>query len=290
MIKGSIVALVTPFTKDNKVNYSKLFELVDYQINNGSDGILLFGTTGEGSTLTKNEKVEIAKRSIEYVKNRIPLILNAGSNSTQEAIELVEELSSLHPYALLVINPYYNKGNDEGIFKHYQELNKVSEVPIIIYNVPSRTGKDLSISLIKRIMTLDKIIGIKEASSDINKLIELSKIQNERFYWYSGNDYRVIEDIKLGSKGLIGVMTNSHPKLIKEMIDCTFIEDYEKAYDIFFKLENYIKSLSLEVNPIPIKEALNILGHDVGNFRLPLYNLENEKREILIDALKEIEE
>ena len=289
MIKGSIVALITPFTKDNKINYSKLFELIDYQIESGSDGILLFGTTGEGTTLTKQEKYEMAQRALEYVDNRIPIILNAGTNSTSETIELVKTLSSLKPYALLIISPYYNKGNEEGIFRHFQEVNKVSSVPIIIYNVPSRTNVDMSIRLIKRISSLDKVIGIKEASNDVNKLIELSKLQNEKFYWYSGNDYRVIEDIRLGCKGLIGVITNSHPQEIKRMISYTFSEDYFKAYDIFFNLESYLKSLLLDVNPIPIKEALNILGFDVGGFRLPLFNMEKEKLEILKESIKEIE-
>ena len=290
MIKGSVVALVTPFDKFNQVDYKKLKELLKFHIEQGTDAILLFGTTGEGSTLSIKEKIKIAKVSIKYVGNKIPIILNVGTNSTSVTLMNIKLFNKLHPSAYLVITPYYNKGNDEGIFLHYQYINKASKIPIIIYNVPSRTGVDLSIELIEKISKLSNVIGIKETSTDIEKLIQLSKIQNENFYWISGNDSRLIEDYKMGAKGLIGVVTNTHPKAIKEIIVHLSNNNFIEAEYKMCRISKYIKSLSIDVNPIPIKEAMNILGYNVGGYRLPLYFLSPEKRKALAKCIEVMNE
>ena len=172
MIKGSIVALVTPFCADGKVNYLKLKELLQFHIDNNTDGVLLFGTTGEGSTLSIKEKIKIAKYSIKYVKKKMFIILNAGTNSTKETIKNVTILSKLKPDAFLIITPYYNKGNEEGIYNHFKLIQYNSKIPIILYNVPTRTTIDMSVSLIKRLSLLPNICGIKEASTNKEKLIE----------------------------------------------------------------------------------------------------------------------
>jgi 4-hydroxy-tetrahydrodipicolinate synthase len=288
MIKGSIVALVTPFTKKGKVNYRKLKELLNFHLLNKTDGILLFGTTGEGSTLSFKEKVKIGKVSIKFIKNKIPVILNASSNSTYEAMRLTRRLSRIHPDALLHITPYYNKSNEEGIFTHFKMVSEISKVPIIIYNVPSRTNYDIPIKLIKRLKQIPNIVGIKEASKNEEKLIELNTLQDENFSWLSGNDDRMIEDIKMGARGLIGVVNNSHPKLVKEIVFETILGNYKISEYKYSKLKKYIDSLSLEVNPIPIKCALNYLNFNVGNFRLPLYEMSKFNKAILIDCLEDI--
>ena len=288
MIKGSVVALVTPFNKKGKVNYRKLKELLGFHLANKTDGILLFGTTGEGSTLSFKEKVKIGKVSSRFIKNRVPIILNASSNSTYEAMRLTRRLSRLNIDALLHITPYYNKSNEEGVYTHFKMVSEISRVPIILYNVPSRTNYDIPISLIKRLKEIPNIVGIKEASRNEEKLLELNILQDKNFSWFSGNDDRMIEDIKMGAKGLIGVVNNSHPKLVKEIVFEAILGNYKISEYKYSKLKKYIEVLSLEVNPIPIKCALNYLNFDVGNFRLPLYKMSEQNKKILINVLEEI--
>lgn len=288
MIKGSVVALVTPFNKKGKVNYRKLKELLSFHLANKTDGILLFGTTGEGSTLSFKEKVKIGKVSSRFIKNRVPIILNASSNSTYEAMRLTRRLSRLNIDALLHITPYYNKSNEEGVYTHFKMVSEISRVPIILYNVPSRTNYDIPISLIKRLKEIPNIVGIKEASRNEDKLLELNILQDKNFSWFSGNDDRMIEDIKMGAKGLIGVVNNSHPKLVKEIVFEAILGNYKISEYKYSKLKKYIEALSLEVNPIPIKCALNYLNFDVGNFRLPLYKMSEQNKKILINVLEEI--
>ena len=288
MIKGSVVALVTPFNKKGKVNSRKLKELLSFHLANKTDGILLFGTTGEGSTLSFKEKVKIGKVSARFIKNRVPIILNASSNSTYEAMRLTRRLSRLNIDALLHITPYYNKSNEEGVYTHFKMISEISRVPIILYNVPSRTNYDIPISLIKRLKEIPNIVGIKEASRNEEKLLELNILQDKNFSWFSGNDDRMIEDIKMGAKGLIGVVNNSHPKLVKEIVFEAILGNYKISEYKYSKLKKYIEALSLEVNPIPIKCALNYLNFDVGNFRLPLYKMSEQNKKILINVLEEI--
>ena len=288
MIKGSVVALVTPLNKKGKVNYRKLKELLSFHLANKTDGILLFGTTGEGSTLSFKEKVKIGKVSSRFIKNRVPIILNASSNSTYEAMRLTRRLSRLNIDALLHITPYYNKSNEEGVYTHFKMVSEISRVPIILYNVPSRTNYDIPISLIKRLKEIPNIVGIKEASRNEDKLLELNILQDKNFSWFSGNDDRMKEDIKMGAKGLIGVVNNSHPKLVKEIVFEAILGNYKISEYKYSKLKKYIEALSLEVNPIPIKCALNYLNFDVGNFRLPLYKMSEQNKKILINVLEEI--
>lgn len=288
MIKGSIVALVTPFCADGKVNYLKLKELLQFHIDNNTDGVLLFGTTGEGSTLSIKEKIKIAKYSIKYVKKKMFIILNAGTNSTKETIKNVTILSKLKPDAFLIITPYYNKGNEEGIYNHFKLIQYNSKIPIILYNVPTRTTIDMSVSLIKRLSLLPNICGIKEASTNKEKLIELAKIQNDEFYWYSGNDNRMIEDIQIGAKGLIGVATNSHPSIVNKVIKLALENKSEEALLEYSRIKKYIDVLNLDVNPIMIKESMNVLNFNVGDFRLPLYKTSKDNKLKLIKAIREM--
>lgn len=288
MIKGSVVALVTPFLESKKINYKKLKELIDFHLNNNTDGILLFGTTGEGSTLSLTEKYYISRYVIDYVDNRIPIILNVGSNSTSEVLKNIKKLEKLKPDAFLLITPYYNKTNEEGMYYHFKTAHDSTNISIIIYNVPSRTNIDMSISLIQRLSKLDRIIGIKEATKDINKLKELTNLQNDNFYWYSGNDERVIEDIKLGAKGLIGVCSNTHPKIVKKIIDLALNKKYDDSQRLFYKIKEYINVLNIDINPIPIKEAMNELKFNVGKYRLPLFETSLDNKNKIQKIIKEI--
>lgn len=285
MIRGSIVALVTPFNSKGKVNFKKLYELLDFHMLNKTDGILLFGTTGEGATLSLKEKLKIGRKAIRYVKNKIFIILNAGTNNTKETIKQCRILSKLKPYALLVITPYYNKTNERGIYLHYKLAAEASSVPIIIYNVPSRTGYDMPVKLIDKISKMKKIIGIKEASIDRDKYSYLNSIQNDNFSWYSGSDERIIEEMKFGCRGLIGVVTNTHPKLIKEIITLCLSNEFELAEYQYSKIKQYIGTLTLETNPIPIKEAMNIFDWSVGGYRLPLAEISEENKEKLLKTI-----
>lgn len=288
MLKGSIVALVTPFNKDNSINFLKLKELLLFHIENNTDGILLFGTTGEGSTLTLKEKIRIAKYASNIIKGRVPVILNIGSNCTSETLRNTRIFSKFKPDYFLVITPYYNKGNEEGIYRHYKSISEISRIPIIVYNVPSRTNYDISLKLIKRLRRLPNIVGIKEASNDENKIKELSKIVDDNFSFFIGNDNKLLEFMKFNASGLIGVVNNTHPKQIKEIIDLCFNKQFDKAYEKYILVEDYIHALSFEVNPIPIKEAMNMLSFNVGGFRLPLYFLEKEKRLMLLKVIEEM--
>ncbi len=288
MIKGSVVALVTPFLESKKINYKKLKELIDFHLNNNTDGILLFGTTGEGSTLSLTEKYYISRYVINYVDNRIPIILNVGSNSTSEVLKNIKKLEKLKPDAFLLITPYYNKSNEEGMYYHFKTAHDSTNISIIIYNVPSRTNIDMSISLIQRLSKLDRIIGIKEATKDVNKLKELSILQNDNFYWYSGNDERVVEDIKLGARGLIGVCSNTHPKIIKKIIDLALNKKYDDSQRLFYKIKEYINVLNIDINPIPIKEAMNELKFNVGKYRLPLFETSLDNKNKIKKIIKEI--
>ena len=187
-----------------------------------------------------------------------------------------------------MITPYYNKGNEEGIYRHYKSISEISRIPIIVYNVPSRTNYDISLKLIKRLRRLPNIVGIKEASNDENKIKELSKIVEENFSFFIGNDNKLLEFMKFNASGLIGVVNNTYPKQIKEIIDLCFNKQFDKAYEKYILLEDYIHALSFEVNPIPIKEAMNMLSFNVGGFRLPLYFLEKEKRLMLLKVIEEM--
>ena len=288
MIKGSVVALITPFLNNGKINYKKVKELLDFQLNNNTDGILLFGTTGEGSTLSLKEKYYLSKLAIRHVKNKVKIILNVGTNSTSETLRNIKKLEKLNPDAFLVITPYYNKTNEEGMYHHFKTIHDYTRIPLIIYNVPSRTNVDMSLSLIKRLSKLERVVGIKEASKDVIKLKELSTIQNDAFYWYSGNDERMIEDIKLGAKGLIGVCTNTHPGIVKKIINFSLNDNDEESEKIFLKIKEYVNVLSLDINPIPIKEAMNILKFDVGKYRLPLFETSDKNKMKIKKILGEI--
>ena len=279
---GSGVALVTPFYNNNRINYPKLYEMIDFHIANGTDYLVICGTTGESATLSYNEKCELIKNSISYAKGKIPIVCGTGTNDTATSIKLSQFANMEGTDGVLVVSPYYNKGNEEGIYLHYKKIaDEIYPTPVILYNVPSRTGIDLSVNLILRLAKIENIIAIKEASPSLEKAIKLMNAIKFDFSLICGNDTLTIPFLSIGGIGTIFVFANLMPNIMHEI--CL------GERDLFFKYYDLIEALSLDVNPIMIKTAMNYMGMNVGNLRLPLYNAEEEKNNKLykiIDRIK----
>lgn len=281
LFKGSGVALITPFDKYNKVNYEKLDELIDFHLKNNTDAIIVCGTTGESSTLSNEEKKDVIKYVVEKVNKKIPVIAGTGSNNTKIAIEMSKYSQSIGADGLLIVTPYYNKCTQEGLFLHYKEIANNTSLPIILYNVPSRTGVNISVDTIIKLSKIDNIVGIKEASSNISQVSAILAKTNKDFCVYSGNDDQVLPLLSLGSVGVISVLANIFPKEVHDLCYNFFDGNLEESRKIQFKYLDLINSLFLQVNPIPIKEAMNFLKYDVGNCRLPLCDMDNSQKNIL---------
>ena len=279
-LKGSGVALITPFNDDNTINYNKVNELIEYHIENNTDFIVVCGTTGESATLSLEEKKKLIKFVVEKVNKRIPVIAGTGSNNTISTIELSKYCKEIGIDGLLIVTPYYNKGNEEGIFKHYENISSsVFPIPIILYNVPSRTGVNLSNSQILALAKIPNIIGIKEADTDISKVESLLftlKRSNSNFKVFSGNDNLTLPILNLGGSGVISVCANIIPNEMH--IICL---NYD--LNLFYKYYNLMNILFYDTNPIMIKAAMNLLNLNVGSTRLPLYST----TEINLKLLKE---
>lgn len=289
MFKGSGVALVTPFNEDLSVNYKRIEELVDYHCENNTDALIILGTTGEASTLTKEEKEEIVKVVIEKNKKRLPVIVGAGSNDTMTAIELSKRYEELGADGLLLVTPYYNKGNEDGIYKHYISIADFVNIPIILYNIPGRTGVNLSINLLKRLSKHKNIIGLKEASGDISYATEVAREVPE-LMMYSGNDDITVPLLSIGAVGTISVLANIEPGISHNMVETYLNGDVVESRRLQLKYNGLVKALFIEVNPVPIKKAMNMLGKIVGNCRLPLGDLSEGSVKILEQELKSVGE
>lgn len=268
-LKGSGVALITPFNEDNSINFDKVEELVMYHIKNNTDFIVVCGTTGESATLSNDEKKELIKFVVEKVNKKVPVIAGTGTNNTTSSIELSIYAKEIGADGILVVTPYYNKGNDSGIYMHYEKIaNSVFPLPVILYNVPSRTGVNLSNDLILSLAKIENIIGIKEADTNISKISSLLfaiKRSNLDFKVFSGNDNLTLPILSLGGSGVISVCANIIPN---EMHNICLNNDLQ----MFSKYYNLMNVLFYDTNPIMIKEAMNILNFNVGNTRLPLYS------------------
>lgn len=288
IFRGSGVALITPFTNDDRVDFEKLGKLLDYHLENSTDAIIINGTTGESATLTDEEKVEIIKFTVDRVNKRVPVIAGTGSNNTKHAIEMSKKADELGVDGLLVVTPYYNKGNENGIYEHYRLIAEAVNCPIILYTVPSRTGVNLSINLLKRLSQIDNIVAIKEASGNISYAGEIAR-EIPELDIYSGNDDMTIPLMSLGAIGVISVSANIIPKIVHNMC-MEFLEwDIERARTLQLEYNSLVDSLFIEVNPVPIKEAMNYLGYEVGKCRLPLGEMMEENREKLYQTIKNYE-
>lgn len=266
---GACTALVTPFL-DDKVNYPMLEQLLRRQIDAGIKAVVLCGTTGESATLSDTEKLEIFRRGKEFVGDRCRIIAGTGSNSTEHAVALSQAAQQVGADGLLVVSPYYNKATPEGLFVHYLSIAHAVRVPVIIYNVPSRTGMDIPISVYKRLAQVPNIIGVKEASMSISKIARVIQETGADFAVWSGNDDMTVPVISLGGQGVISVISNLYPEKVAAMTDAALDGDFDTAAALQTEMLELCDLMFSEVNPIPVKAALKCMGYDCGGCRLPL--------------------
>ncbi|MCR4841890.1 MAG: 4-hydroxy-tetrahydrodipicolinate synthase [Eubacterium sp.] len=287
IFKGSGVAIVTPFDKDDNVDFDELQRLIDWHCDNGTDAIVIVGTTGEGSTLTMEEHAECIRQAVAMAKKRVPVIAGTGSNCTADAVVLSKEADSFGADAVLVVTPYYNKATQKGLKVHYTEVAKSINVPVIVYNVPSRTGckvnADTAAELIKEV---DNIVGMKDATGDITYAADLMHYTNGDCELYSGNDDMVVPMLSIGGIGVISVLANVAPRQTHEMVASFLNGDVKKASEIQLKAMPLIHALFSEVNPIPVKHAVNAMGFNAGHLRAPLTEIEEANGRKLIEEMK----
>ena len=279
VFKGSGVALVTPMKENGDVNFKELEKLIDFHLKNKTDAIIVFGTTGEGATLTDDEKKEIIKVTLNKVKGKIPVIAGTGSNNTRRAIELSKMAQNLGCSAVLVVTPFYNKTSQEGLYNHYKIISESLDLPIILYNVPSRTGMTISPETYLKLSKIKNIVATKEASGDISHIAKVISLCGDDLMVYSGNDDQTLPILALGGIGVISVFANIFPKEMHDINNLFFENNLDSSKELFFKYLEVMNMLFCDVNPIPVKKALNILGFNCGKCRLPLFELSNENRE-----------
>ena len=277
LFTGACTALVTPFA-DGQINYPMLEKLLTRQIDAGIKAIVLAGTTGEASTLTDNEKVELFHRAKKFVSNDCMIIAGSGSNSTAQAIDRSIKAERAGADALLIVSPYYNKATSDGLIAHYTAIAEVVSIPMILYNVPSRTGMDIPISVYQKLSRIPKVAGVKEASTDITKITRIKNACSPGFTVWSGNDDTTVPAISLGASGVISVLSNICPAEIDAMANAALDGDLDTATDLQLRLQPLFDLLFCEVNPIPVKEAMKYIGLDCGECRLPLCRLSKENQ------------
>lgn len=293
IFKGSGVALITPFKKNEEVDYDKLKELIDFQIENKTDAIIICGTTGESATLSEKEHRKVIEECIKHVRGRIPVIAGTGSNSTKTAINLSKEAEQIGADGLLIVTPYYNKPTQNGLFEHYTHIAKETSLPIILYNVPGRTSVNLLPETVLKIIKENKnVIAIKEASGNIEQIKSLKQIKEKLEYEkkqldiYSGNDDQTFDILELGGIGVISVIANILPEETHNMIINYLNGNKEQSKEQQLKMLKLIKTLFIETNPIPVKRALELMKKIDGTLRLPLTELKEENTKQLIKEMK----
>lgn len=286
-IQGSIVAIVTPFHQDGSVNFSKLGELVDWQIQNGTDGIVALGTTGESATMTDEEDDAVCEYVIKRVNGRIPVIVGSGSNCTASMLEKSLRYQAMGAQGLLIIAPYYNKTNEEGMYRHFATVVDAVDIPCILYNVPGRTGCSISEGVVKRLAGHPNVMGIKEASGNMSYACKIARYLGPDFAMYSGNDDITVPILSIGGSGVISVLANILPQQTHDMVMAYLSGDTAAATAAQLRYLELINSLFLEVNPIPVKAALNMMGWEVGPCRMPLYEMSQGAAQRLRAALEE---
>lgn len=288
IFKGAGVAIITPFKDNLEVNFDKLEEIIDFQIENGTDSIIICGTTGEASTLTHEEHLECIKVAVDKVNKRVPVIAGTGSNCTDTAIYLSKEAQSYGADAALIVTPYYNKATQKGLVAHYTEIAKNIDMPIIMYNVPGRTGCNIqpetAATLVKDV---DNIVAIKEATGNISQVMKLMHLTNGDIDLYSGNDDQIVPLLSAGGLGVISVLSNIAPKQTHDIVAMFHEGKTKESIELQLKAIPVIDQLFCEVNPIPVKKAMNLLGFEVGKLRMPLTEMEEEHAKNLAQAMKD---
>ncbi|MBC3798299.1 4-hydroxy-tetrahydrodipicolinate synthase [Acetobacterium tundrae] len=282
---GSCVALVTPF-KNNKIDFEKFHQLIDWQIENKTDALLIAGTTGETSTLTDDEHLNLLQDAGKYINGRVPFIAGTGSNDTAYSIWLSIEAEKAGADAALIINPYYNKSTQRGIIAHISAIAKAITIPVIIYNVPSRTGMNITVNTMKELSKIKNVAAVKEASGDISQITEIARVCGKDLDIYSGNDDQTLPILAVGGKGIISVSANIIPRDMHDLVASFMAGDLKKSRELQFKTNLVNLAMFYETNPIPIKTAMELMGLDTGEMRLPLVEMEEANKEKLIADLK----
>ncbi len=288
IFKGAAVALITPMNEDSSVNYEKLKELVELQIKGGTDAIVACGTTGEAATLDINEHIEVIKKTVEYVAGRVPVIAGAGSNDTAFAISTVKLAEEAGANGLLVVTPYYNKTSQAGLIAHFKMIAENTSLPIILYNVPSRTGTNIKPETYKELSKIENIVATKEASGDLSAVAEIAHLCGDDLAIYSGNDDQIVPVMSLGGLGVISVLSNVAPKETHDICQHALDGDFAASRKLQLEYLPLINALFSDVNPIPVKEALNIMGLNVGECRLPLVKMSDSAQAALKKELVKV--
>lgn len=285
---GAGVALVTPFHEDGSVNFDKLDELIDYHCENGTDSLIICGTTGESSTLSEEEHMECIKFAVERTKKRLPVIAGTGSNATYTTIDMSKEAVEYGVDGLLIVTPYYNKATQKGLAAHYKAVAEEAKAPIIMYSVASRTGLNIAPeTAAELIRDVDNIVGIKEASGNIAQVAKIMYLTDGKADLYSGNDDQIVPLLSLGGKGVISVLSNVAPKETHDICEKFFAGDVKGACELQLKAIPLIEQLFCEVNPIPVKKAVNLMGMECGGLRMPLTEISPEHEKSLAQAMKD---
>ncbi|WP_077611226.1 4-hydroxy-tetrahydrodipicolinate synthase [Clostridium sp. Marseille-P2415] len=288
IFEGAGVALITPFKENGEVSYEKLEELVEEQIAGGTDAIIACGTTGEASTMSHEEHLDVIKYVCEVAKKRIPVIAGTGSNSTDTAVYLSREAEKHGADGLLLVSPYYNKATQNGLKAHFKAVADVVKIPILLYNIPSRTGVNIAPETIADLcLHVPNVVGVKEASGNFSAIADLMNLADGRVDVYSGNDDQIVPMLSLGGKGVISVLSNIAPSQTHEICEAYFNGDVKRSAGLQLSAIPLINALFCEVNPIPVKAALNLMGKNAGPLRLPLTEMEPENQERLRQAMKE---
>ncbi len=284
---GAAVAIVTPFFSDGSVNYDELDKLIEYQIKNSTDAIVICGTTGEASTLSHEEHVDVIKHCVKTVNGRVPVIAGTGSNSTETAIYLSQEAQKAGADAVLLVTPYYNKATQKGLYVHFKDTADSISIPCILYNVPSRTGCNiLPETAVKLAKDVDNIVAIKEACGNISQIAKLIQLAEGSIDVYSGNDDQIVPIMSLGGLGVISVLSNVAPRQTHDICQACLDGDFKTASRLQLEALPLIDSLFSEVNPIPVKKALNLMGFETGPLRKPLTEMEEANAKILQENMK----
>jgi len=271
---GSGVALVTPFDENGAVNYDVLARLIEFQLDNGTDAIITCGTTGEASTLTDDEQIEVIRFTVDRVKKRVPVIAGAGSNFTEHGIALCRLAQKAGADALLLVTPYYNKTTQKGLIAHFNAQAAAVDIPVILYNVPSRTGLNMTPETVNALSYTENIVAIKEASGNITQVVEIAALCDGRLDIYSGNDDQVVPLLSLGGKGVISVAANIIPKQMHDLVTRYLSGDTQGGLALQLGIMGLYRALFCEVNPIPVKAAMNMMGLQAGGYRKPLVEME----------------
>lgn len=291
-LEGTTVAMVTPFTREDTVDEEGMRENMNYLLERGVNGLLAAGTTGESATITHQEQKKMMEILVDEVKGKAAAVAGAGSNSSREALDLVKYAEDVGADYALVITPYYNKPQPNGLYEHYKMLSESTDIPIIVYNVPSRTGTDIDVETIGRVAQLDNIVALKEANPDLDKVSQIIQKMDQLgvndFLVLSGNDNLTLPMISQGCKGVISVVGNVDPARMSEMVKKALEGDFQGAQDLHYELYDLMKVLFVESNPVPAKTALNMMGRPAGHVRMPLAPLKTESQDKLKKVLLDL--